>query len=278
MLKFNTSIFGANLGRLSVDPIQAELTPPPAPPEPSDTFEYSSCCDTSITAMRDLARQSRQTVETADEGGKEVKKKSKVDLKHMTQAEKYDYYKGLIEDNGGKFRSKPGRRNLLSLLHDTNTKANHNQGRYDDTTVMLWTDKNGGKHVRRYRSNTEPSGQYQGRYGVDRDGDGRLDQCRMKGGYNEYYVSSSDHLGRVLRPSHATRSEVDVNHDGRFTKADGKHRTISGDYSMLFHAGGESNTGSAGCQTMPPEVFDRFWRDLTRGGKQGRIGYTIVDA
>lgn len=275
-------------GLLDSYPIWGSPVEAPDANELRDIFE-STHNDTNLNAMRDLARQmgpvghqpkTRQAEQEPTKAKSKVRdtpEAAKVNLKDMSEAEKYDHYKAMIEDHGGKFRTKPGRRNLLSLRNNTNTHANQKQGRYDDVTIMLWTDKQGGKHVRRYRSNTEPAARFEGVYGKDANGDGRLDQVRMKAGYNEYYVSSSDRLGRVLRPSRATRGEVDVNHDGRFTKADGKKRISSGDYSMLFHAGGETGTGSAGCQTMPPKRFDRFWRDLTRGGNQGRIGYTIID-
>ncbi|MFN8605900.1 MAG: hypothetical protein U0931_00090 [Vulcanimicrobiota bacterium] len=311
MLSFNTNIFQANQGAyaarteaLSTEwemiPVWGEPVVAPDYQDLQDTFAFSSCGDYSLNAMRDLARQmqrmeepaQQQTQSTSGTGkhhrqpkvdqaqpkaSPKTGKVSPAELKAMSQDEKYDYYKAMIEEHGGKFRNKPGQRNLLSIRHDTNTHSNHNQGRYDDVTVMLWTDKKGGKHVRRYRSNTEPSARYQGQYGKDGDRDGRLDQARMKAGYNEYYMSKSDHLGNVLRPSRATRGELDINHDGRFDKKDGKHRFTGGDYSMLFHAGGDTSTGSAGCQTMPPKVFDRFWRDLS-AGRQGRIGYTIVEA
>ena len=47
--------------------------------------------------------------------------------------------------------------------------------------------------------------------------------------------------------------------------------------SMLFHAGGDRGVGSAGCQTMPPDEYERFWSDVNADGDPGVIGYTLID-
>jgi len=196
-----------------------------------------------------------------------------VDTSKMTEAQKYDHYKGLIEQNGGKFKSGPNERNIISLRTETSTKANGGQGVYDDKTAMLWTDKNGGKHVKEYKSNTEPSSRYEGRYGEDVNRDGRLDLGRMRPGSYEFRTGSSSTLGNVLRPTKNMTVDRDTNHDGRFN--DGA--SGSAGQSMLFHAGGNSMTGSAGCQTMPPAEYARFWRDLNANGNPGNIGYTLIN-
>lgn len=64
----------------------------------------------------------------------------------------------------------------------------------------------------------------------------------------------------------------DTNHDGRFTAADGIHRRGAGT-SMLFHQGGNSMTGSAGCQTMNPGDYAAFL-GLVAG--QGSFSYVLV--
>jgi len=191
----------------------------------------------------------------------------------MSEAQKFDHYQALIEQNGGQFKTGPNERNILSLRRETDADVNGGQGRYDDQTVMLWTDANGQKHVREYQSNTEPSARYRGRIGVDADGDGRKDQGRLPAGYYEYRTGHSDRLGRVLRPTQNTNAERDTNHDGLFN--DGA--TAGAGRSMLFHAGGNNMTGSAGCQTMKPGDYNRFWSDLNSAGNPGNIGYTLIN-
>jgi hypothetical protein len=43
---------------------------------------------------------------------------------------------------------------------------------------------------------------------------------------------------------------------------------------FLFHAGLADRTGSAGCQTMAPEVFEQFWEAL---GEQDEFYYVLVE-
>jgi len=35
--------------------------------------------------------------------------------------------------------------------------------------------------------------------------------------------------------------------------------------------------GSAGCQTMPPSEYGRFWRDMNSDGNPGKVGYTVIN-
>jgi hypothetical protein len=191
----------------------------------------------------------------------------------MSESQKYDHYRALIEENGGRFKTGSNQRNLISLRKETNTRANGGRGVYDDRTAMLWTDAQGRKHVREYTSNTEPSARYEGRYGVDANGDGRKDLGRLPAGHYEYRTGHSSSLGKVLRPTQSVNAERDTNHDGWFRE---RARASAGQ-SMLFHAGGNSMTGSAGCQTMSPAEYNRFWRDLNLNGNPGNIGYTLIN-
>jgi len=189
-----------------------------------------------------------------------------------TEAGQYAYYQDIIQKAGGKFRGGPEERNLLSFRTPTSTKVNGGEGRYDDTTVMLWKDAQGQPHVRTYQSNTDPTSHYEGSYGQDANHDGRLDLGRIPPGSYTYYKSHSDHLGNVLRSGSEFAVDRDTNHDGLFN--DGA-KTSTGGGSMLFHAGGNSMTGSAGCQTFAPADFQKFWKDL--GNYNGPIGFTLVN-
>ncbi len=194
------------------------------------------------------------------------------DTAGMSEGERYDYYSQLAQENGGRIRTGPGERNIVGLRTPTDADANGGNGRYDDRMVMLWQDANGTKHVREYQGNTEPSARYRGRMGEDANGDGRLDQGRLPSGFYEFRTGSSSRLGRILRPVEDYRVERDTNNDGVFGNDRGA--TSRGGNSMFFHAGGSSITGSAGCQTLAPAEFNRFWRDL--GGNPGTIGYTLI--
>lgn len=191
---------------------------------------------------------------------------------NLCEADKYDYCHQIILSNGSIFFENPNRRNLLSFRQETKTTEN----KYDDWTFMLWKDSNGQSHCCRYKSNTEPSSYYESSNGVDAyPYDGRRDLGRLPEGYYEYVIGSDEKLGKVLRPTEEARKVVrDIDHDGIFEP---NEPTASAGKTMLFHQGGKGNfTGSAGCQTMPPDVYPRFWNYLTANGNPGVVGYTIV--
>jgi hypothetical protein len=184
-------------------------------------------------------------------------------------AARYAYYEQLVKSHGGTFRTKPGQMNLVGYRTQTNTHANGGQGKYDDKLVAVWRDAKGRPHIRSLKYNTEPAAAM-GRYSNDVNGDGVADPGRVPAGYHEYRTSSWKH-GFCLRSSSDFRVERDMNHDGRFTE----HRTTGGGASMLFHQGGNYGTGSAGCQTFPPDQWRRFM-ELVKGAK-GPIGYTLLN-
>lgn len=201
-----------------------------------------------------------------------------------SEAQKYDHYQNLVTDRGGKFRTAPGQKNIVGLRTETNYKQNR-AGKYDDKVVMLWKDQNGNKRVREYRGNMDPAGRNEGRFGSDVNRDGRKDLGRVSEGYHEYKMGlhngrarrygSRSLKSKALRPTRAMKVDRDVNHDGKISAGERKNSTAS---DMLFHMGGNNGTSSAGCQTMAPAEYARFWRDLTRDGRPGTIGYTVVNA
>ena len=196
----------------------------------------------------------------------------------MSEQDKYDYCANIISSNGGYLKN----RNLIAFRKETSTKANNWDGLYDDLTLMIWQDSAGAKHVREYHSNTEPSSQYEDSsdpradrktMGVDANNDRRRDLGRLPEGYYEYKKDYSTHFGNILSPIKSAMAERDTNHDGTFDP--GEPRASAGK-TMLFHKGGVSNPFSAGCQTMNPSEYQRFWHDLNSNGDPGVIGYTIV--
>jgi len=191
-----------------------------------------------------------------------------------TQAEKFELYSAYVNTYGdaqAKADLAAGKQVLLGLRTDTALGANAGKGAYDDRIVVLQSTKDGGR-VSEFSAATEPSSQYDGRYGGDADGDGRKELGRIAEGTVTFSKSHSDRLGDVLRPTEAHAIVRDTNHDGRIGADD---RTVkSTDGSFLFHAGGNTNTGSAGCQTMKPNDFQAFWNTL---GDQARFNYVLVN-
>jgi peptidoglycan hydrolase-like protein with peptidoglycan-binding domain len=194
----------------------------------------------------------------------------------MSEAQKFDHYKAMIEKSGGTFN--PNGPNIVGVRSATNTHAAGGAGRYDDAMAVIWHDKQGNPRVKEFRGNTEPSGNYDRRMGQDVNGDGSLDQGRLRTGHYSYSLSSY-HGNAALRMNGDSRVDRDTNHDGTFGNDGGA--SSGGGASMLFHRGGVNSTGSAGCQTMPPAEFDRFMSTLQEAGLGGgnrKVGYTLVDA
>lgn len=184
------------------------------------------------------------------------------------QLAQYEYFKNLAKDAGGKFKTGPNQFNLVGLRTNTPTTANGGAGSYDDRLAVVWKDGAGKPHVELLRYNTEPA-RDMAKYSADVNGDGRADQGRLPPGSYEFAKSSWKN-GFCLRPARDYRVQRDMNHNGRW---DDSARTGGGG-SMLFHAGGNSGTYSAGCQTFPPSEWSRFQR-LIRSSR-GNFAYTLV--
>ncbi|MGR4862150.1 LysM peptidoglycan-binding domain-containing protein [Caulobacter sp. LARHSG274] len=194
----------------------------------------------------------------------------------LSARQKFDLYAGYVNAHGdaaAKADLAAGRQLILGLRDDTAVNANNGKGVYDDRIVVLQANSSGGA-VREFSANTEPSSQYDGRYGEDFNGDGRRELGRMAEGTISFQKSHSANLGDVLRPTQALGVQRDTNHDGRIDAADPRGAGRSTDNSFLFHAGGASNTGSAGCQTMRPGDYQAFWNSL---GDQKTFNYVLVN-
>ncbi len=116
--------------------------------------------------------------------------------------------------------------------------------------------------------------------GQDANRDGIKDLGRILEGYYEYKTRQTQDpvLGWVLDPMQDMYSVRDINDDGVFSTHE--PRTSAG-RSILFHQGGKleqgGHTWSAGCQTLHPDDFERFWSDLKpNNADPGVIGYTLV--
>jgi len=205
------------------------------------------------------------------------------------ESQKYDYCRQIIESHGGTFRDGANKRNLLSFRQETSTKANNWKGEYDDLTYMVWKDGNGGKHCLKFKSNTEPSAWYKDssdprsrsrvKLGQDANRDGKKDLGRLQEGYYEYRVGkwtpapNINQFGNALIPTEYAKTVIrDIDHDGIFED----HEPLLGASDMFFHSGNYERTASAGCQTMPPDVYRDFWIKLTANGNPGTVGYTIA--
>ncbi len=202
------------------------------------------------------------------------------DTAGLTEAQRFDLYAGQVRqfgDAGAQADLAAGRRVLLSLRTDTDTRVNQGRGQYDDRMVVLWQGADGSKHAVELRANTDPSGQYEdgGRYmrravGGDFGGDGRGDQGRLADG--TYRFTRGTFQGAVALMAGTDQvTQRDTNHNGRF---DDGVTTARGGYGMHIHIGGQSNTYSAGCLTLPPAEHARLFEAL---GSQNNVRSVVVN-
>lgn len=172
-----------------------------------------------------------------------------------------------------------GKRVVIALRKPTSTKANQGRGIYDDRMIVV-SRTGGALQVIEFTGNTEPSRQYgwDGRKptGADRNRDGKVDQGRLRAGTYRYERQAASFLGAPYFKSKGVQaSERDINQDGLFTVEDGDRIDPSGaGRSMHVHRGGDDNTWSAGCQTIPKSRYDAFLRSL---GDQRAFCYILID-
>ena len=73
--------------------------------------------------------------------------------------------------------------------------------------------------------------------------------------------------------------ERDINHDGYFNDEDLKLITNVGAMTvedMHIHQGGDNDTWSAGCQTMPRLIFQGFMSEMREARRAGQAEFTYV--
>jgi hypothetical protein len=189
-----------------------------------------------------------------------------------------------------------GRTLVLGLRKETSTLANNGRGIYDDFIVVLngW-NRRGSAHF--FTANTDPSARYAQRatlvggkvmdpryktvkpaaeyFGEDVNRDGIADAGRLVAG-TYFFAERAKYLNARAFMSVARQTvERDSNGDGRFTIEDSHRIDAFGvGATMLIHVGGETMTGSAGCQTIPPHQYPTFLSSL---GPSPRFYYVLVD-
>ena len=117
--------------------------------------------------------------------------------------------------------------------------------------------------------------------GVDVDKDGIRDAGRLMAGTYQYFEKHGGHLGaRAFQVKVAQLVERDTDGDGRFTTADPQRiDAVGAGTSMYIHRGGannvkDPNTWSAGCQTIPGNLFSPF---LAVMGRPKSFHYVLVN-
>ena len=188
------------------------------------------------------------------------------------EAQKFDTYHAMLGGEGEADLA-AGKKVVLALRKDTALATNDKHGAYDDRVVVLWQDGS-GKHATELRANTEPSGQYG--EGGERASHGRSDLGRLKEGTYRFDPNGSFLGDASFRSERTETVERYQPKGGVYDEGAAKVTDKSGaGTSLLIHRGGENNTWSSGCQTMPPDAYDRF-KALVGG--QGSFAYVLKNA
>ena len=207
----------------------------------------------------------------------------------------YDTASQLYSQVGAPFTTVPHYRNALGVRTETPVTKENLHGIYDDSIWLLSLDGEGVKHANQYRANTEPNYRYELR-GTDGQNanpvikgqpanpnlDNKRDLGRLPLGIYRYNVAMepSRQLKRdVFKMMQPYSVERDINHDGYFNDEDLKLITSIGAMTiqdMHIHQGGDNDTWSAGCQTMPQLVFQGFMSEMREARKAGQAEFIYV--
>jgi LysM repeat protein len=195
----------------------------------------------------------------------------------MTETQKYDLYAPYFARYGVKLAETALKtRVILGLRVTSSTKVNQGQGEYNDRIIVAWQNDDGGKCLKEFEANTEPSARYEDESGEDANKDRRPDLGCLPDGLFIFKKDKSPRFGNVLRPLNDIYVVRDVDHDGDFDsmdKAASVEKLLNSGKTILFHRGGQNFTGSAGCQTMLSANFNNFWKSL---GNQKQFQYVLA--
>lgn len=217
----------------------------------------------------------------------------------------HDFFGGLALERGSDAAKKAlirGQTLLVALRRESSTLWREGRGSYDDQLAVL---RGHGKtrSARIFPICTEPGAQYSqrsavkdagrvdARYahvkhrkadGVDINKDGIKDAGRLTAGTYEYFEKAGGFLGgRAFQVKTTQVVERDTDGDGRFTRQDPSRVDRRGaGTTMYIHRGGAignrgSNTWSAGCQTIPLNIYSDF---LSALGSSRRFFYVLINA
>ncbi|MCI0618408.1 hypothetical protein L0244_35975 [bacterium] len=216
---------------------------------------------------------------------------AKVDTTKLTEAQKFDHYKGLAELGGGQINSEPEARNIVGIRNPTPVDAGkidkdslNSKGVYDDTMAVFWTEKDGTKKVQEFvnQVTVDPARKFTETSSQDVNNDKNPDGGRAVPGFYTYEKSTREvklkngttRTEDILRPTVNIPVERDMDGDGLFND---NHVDDKAEKTIYMHTGYNTETGSAGCQTIEKSEFNRFIESFPDDiPNKKNIGYTLV--
>ena len=165
--------------------------------------------------------------------------------------------------NGGP----PTQTSVLGVRSGTAGKANG----YGDAFVVLTTD---GRAFR-FTGNTKPGGALGNSLSPDVNGDGIGDLgCIQPGTYKATATTYKGNLAFRVTNTNGSDGLAGM----RDTRQNGTFTTPGQLTGVLFHRGGTTDPGSVGCQTLPPDQFNKLATILAKFGGGQSFTYTLVEA
>lgn len=205
----------------------------------------------------------------------------------LSTAEQYDYYRDLIEANGGEIN--PDGATVLGLrglgVDGQRHDGTSNVGGYDDTFVVLNRGTDGEPSVQTFQGATHANQMRSGAsYGPDQNGNTVRGVAMLAPGNYDVNYSTGNYQGRWGAAYHVTTLDGngyvpayrDTNADGQISSAE-RTAAEQGGYqasAILFHSGKYDNPSSIGCQTLLPGQHQAFSEAVGRSG----FNYTLLDA
>lgn len=226
----------------------------------------------------------------------------------LSQEQRHDVYASIVATRGdasARSALEGQDRVIVGLRDETRTTDARGRGVYDDRIVVLWQDSEGRGHAREFhQATTEPTAQYDAHAktsprspgfenvatrskteGEDVNGDRLRDLGRLAEGTVEMLATThprNRHPDEFsLRPTDqavaagAGMVQRDTNADGWFDARD-TQGVQQLNNTFKIHRGSNSNTDSAGCQTIGGGEYDAFVREVRATPGQDRWQYVLT--
>ncbi len=253
---------------------EARPSPGQSPPLPSRKTEEESAQNSGST---EAARSVTQPSPASPNHDPSVPKAGQLPgvPKGLDTQGQYNYFKNLVEANGGTFDpSKPTVVGLRGVDPSGKRRdSDRNVGPYGDTFALL-NQKNGQPSVQYFRGSTHAGqrrGPNPGGVAQIRPGHYQATPNGKRYGMNSYHVKTPSGNGRI--PAFRDR-----NADGTISQSEKNHglKNNTKATEILFHNGRFNSQGSSiGCQTMDPKTYSKFASAL---GARGQFNYHLINA
>jgi len=201
--------------------------------------------------------------------------------RNASESQQWQQYGQLVQRAHGQWPPTGGRPVVVGVR-----SVDRVNGRYGDTFTVLTADQ----HVQHYDGATHPSNANRGQRGgtgMVVPGNYAVSPNRIPDERERVRAAAAhgrgDPLPGGLYGPHADGSYEARRQDGSSplgwrdrdlngTFSDAERQRANGIGGVLFHSGGRDNSGSWGCQTMPPDDYHRFQQAM---GRQN-FDYTLL--